>query len=330
MSCPRVPPRLHFYLARAAPVGLLLRRGPTEWVRLIGWNTEDDTFEPGAWFRGRIYAEKCDLSPDGRLFVYFAAKFGRGGWAEPDAFYREVLEQAAASVRRRGSRVEVAGPPEGAAAAVMDDGYGEAWTAVSRPPWLYAHALWPQGTTYNGGGSFLGNDQLLLHAGYLLPKAHPQHRPPRALRIETSPDLPTDFRSVLRRRLTASGWRFSPHPGGLVARALNTAFAGTPGPFPAVKPHPQARYALELHDNPQELFPQSARFFLRCDPDEPEPLQVEWADWDHRGRLVYTAEGRLWAREVRNGALQPPRELYDFRDMQPDPVPPPEWATRWG
>ena len=32
---------------------------------------ESDTFESGAWFHGRIYEEKCDLSPDGNLAVCF-------------------------------------------------------------------------------------------------------------------------------------------------------------------------------------------------------------------------------------------------------------------
>jgi len=30
------------------------------------------TYEPGAWLRGTIYPQRCDLSLDGRFFVYFA------------------------------------------------------------------------------------------------------------------------------------------------------------------------------------------------------------------------------------------------------------------
>jgi hypothetical protein len=53
---------------------------------LILWNTAADTFEHGAWFRGRLYEERCDLSPDGKLFLYFALqgrKWGttyKGAW----------------------------------------------------------------------------------------------------------------------------------------------------------------------------------------------------------------------------------------------------------
>lgn len=33
-----------------------------------------DTFIHGAWMKGRIYEDRCDLSPDGSLLLYFALK----------------------------------------------------------------------------------------------------------------------------------------------------------------------------------------------------------------------------------------------------------------
>jgi hypothetical protein len=41
---------------------------------LIRWDTRHDRFDDGAWIRGRIYPEKCDLSPDGALLVYSVHK----------------------------------------------------------------------------------------------------------------------------------------------------------------------------------------------------------------------------------------------------------------
>jgi hypothetical protein len=38
------------------------------------WDLEAPSFEPGAWLRGTIYPQRCDLSPDGRWFAYFALK----------------------------------------------------------------------------------------------------------------------------------------------------------------------------------------------------------------------------------------------------------------
>ncbi|MCL4193153.1 MAG: hypothetical protein KJZ87_15560, partial [Thermoguttaceae bacterium] len=41
---------------------------------MIRWRMDRDVFEPGAWFHGRIYEERCDLSPDGNLLVSFCYK----------------------------------------------------------------------------------------------------------------------------------------------------------------------------------------------------------------------------------------------------------------
>jgi hypothetical protein len=134
----RPPPRLFVIMAAEAPVAVVIRRGPASWAQITLWNTAADAFTEGAWFRGRIFAEKCDLSPDGELFVYAAYK---------------------------GSHFSTA--------------YTDSWTAVSRPPWLTALALWPAGTTYGGGGRFTGKRQLVLRG---VGDAHPDHLP-RGLEI---------------------------------------------------------------------------------------------------------------------------------------------------
>lgn len=54
---------------------MILRRGPTNHVALIAWDRQTDTFELGQWFAGRVYERRCDLSPDGKYFVYFAGDY---------------------------------------------------------------------------------------------------------------------------------------------------------------------------------------------------------------------------------------------------------------
>jgi hypothetical protein len=68
----RFPARLHALLASAAPVGLVLRRGPTNAVCSMRWDLRQDKFELGQWVRARIYERRCDISPDGRHLIYFA------------------------------------------------------------------------------------------------------------------------------------------------------------------------------------------------------------------------------------------------------------------
>ncbi|MGZ5970150.1 MAG: hypothetical protein ACXWP4_20910 [Polyangiales bacterium] len=120
---------------------MILRRGPSDWYQVIQWDTARDVFTEGAWFKGRIYEERCDVSPDGQLLLYFC----HGGRSRP--------------------------------------GYTDAWTAVSRLPWLYALALWPWGTTYGGGGRFVDDRSVVLRTA--MPVAtHPEH-PAHGLHVST-------------------------------------------------------------------------------------------------------------------------------------------------
>ena len=107
MDITRKPPcRLDLAFAAKAPLAVILRRGPSRQVKMIVWNTRTDAFTDGEWWRGRIYAEKCGLSPDGQLFVYFGYQW------KP----RYI--------------------PEGVFA----------FSAVSRPPSFKPVALWPAGS----------------------------------------------------------------------------------------------------------------------------------------------------------------------------------------
>ncbi len=72
------PARLHVLLARNAPYGLILRRGPAKQVCTIGWNRAKDTFEVGQWMKATLYERKCDISPDGKHWIYFALN---GRWS---------------------------------------------------------------------------------------------------------------------------------------------------------------------------------------------------------------------------------------------------------
>ncbi|GAA0442810.1 hypothetical protein Acor_82150 [Acrocarpospora corrugata] len=82
MSAP--PCRLYVLVAMDAPVALIIRRGPADWWHLLRWDLERRVVEPGAWFGGMLYPRRCDISPDGRYFGYFALRNGRAPW---DAFF---------------------------------------------------------------------------------------------------------------------------------------------------------------------------------------------------------------------------------------------------
>ena len=67
--------RLYAILARDGRSAVVFRRGPSRKVLVLRWWLKSDKIELGQWFHGRIYERRCDLSADGELLLYFAAKW---------------------------------------------------------------------------------------------------------------------------------------------------------------------------------------------------------------------------------------------------------------
>lgn len=68
----RIPARVYVLLARDAPLGVVVRRGPAKRVCTMMWDLSTDTFQMGQWLIGRILERESDLSPDGKYFIYYA------------------------------------------------------------------------------------------------------------------------------------------------------------------------------------------------------------------------------------------------------------------
>jgi hypothetical protein len=65
-------PRLFGLPASDADVVAVIRRGPADWSAVGRWDVAGGSYEQGAWLRGRLYPQRCDLSPDGRWLCFFA------------------------------------------------------------------------------------------------------------------------------------------------------------------------------------------------------------------------------------------------------------------
>lgn len=275
------PSRISVYLARGAPVGVILRRGPSQWAHLTLWDRRSDRFTAGQWFRGRVYERRCDVSPDGRYFVYFAAKNGP-----------------------------------------RDDphGIGEAWTAISRPPYFTALGLWTNLGSWYGGGVFDTDRQLQLDATCSLQphRAFPvPHLKIRPMAAATSP---------WEQRLLAAGWR-------LVERGFDPRTHRRVGRREIwEKRHPERDITLcqEVEDVDFQRYggPYRETFWFETNGDL-NPLDgVTWADWDTANRVVFARQGCLFACSPDRGAGDI-QLLHDLNSGGPRRLATPDWATRW-
>ncbi len=64
--------QLYLFFARDNDKAVILRQGPSKVSRLILWHRDSDRFEDGQWLKHKVYPDRCDLSPDGQHFLFFA------------------------------------------------------------------------------------------------------------------------------------------------------------------------------------------------------------------------------------------------------------------
>jgi hypothetical protein len=284
------PCRLYVIFARDAPVAVVFRRGPSRWVQILKWSTETDSIEEGQWFRGRIYERRCDLSPDGSKLIYFAQKI---------------------NPRTRASD------------------YTSTWTAISKMPFLTALVLWPKGDCWNGGGLFESGRHILLNHPTSEAVAHPDHRPPKGLRVSPGSFAHGEDEPICSTRMARDGWKLL-QPGHY--------------PWKAGRPRTERRETWErrapggqatLVQSLDELNfeaaggPYVTSFVVRRKGWPDIPLDgARWADWDHAGRLVFARGGSLLSGEIRAGKLSE-RTVSDLNPNKPRPVKAPDSATHW-
>lgn len=282
-------PRLGFLQARRAPVAVIFRRGPSKRVELIRWDTEHDVIERGHWFHGRIYNRRCDLSPDGTKLIYFASKF--------------------------------------TARSVNDREYTYAWTAISKPPWLTALALWPKGDCWWGGGLFENDRTVLLNHRPEEATPHKDHRPPKGLTIRSNRKAHGEDDPLYSERLTRDGWR--------VLDEWKVDFLGLPECYKTLQPERRTRQhshfglAIELTRRLDGLKYRERFAITGAGRTAPDLAHADWVDWDQRGRLIVLRAGRLSVGDVQEGKVGALRELVDLTPDRPEPRIAPDLARRW-
>ena len=277
---------LKVILSRKGSKAIIFRRGPSNWVRLILWDTKADTFELGQWFHGHIYANRSDLSPDGSLLIYFANKFNQK--------------------------------------TIKDKEYTYAWTAISKPPYLTALALWPKGNCWHGGGLFRSGKEVFLNHRPSVSKPHPDHKPSPRLSIVPNPSASGEDGPIWSARMARDGWSLV-KPGKLDWHPKTFVASKEPDLIEKRSQDGKQRLQVELfHEGMKEVW----WAFLAEGSKRREIAVGTWADFDQRGRLVYAMEGRLMACELENGDIKH-HEIADFSKQKPEAIKAPSEATRW-
>lgn len=282
-----VAARLFIIMARKSHTAVIFRRGPSKWVQLIKWNTKTDIFEHGQWFHGRIYERRCDLSGDGSLLIYFAQKIS--------------------------------------ARTMKDKEYTYAWTAISKPPYLTALALWPKADCWDGGGLFHSDKAIELNHERGA-KPHPNHKPPGWLHLTPKKGGRGEDEPIFSEHLERDGWKLK--------QEGKTENRGHPQWFRTIQPEVREKSS-------RNQFLRVTRSVNRLDYSEEFSVsdrnklhvtvidRASWADWDQKARVIFARDGKAFAGKLNDNGVWSETELADFNSSRPQPMLSPPHAKKW-
>jgi hypothetical protein len=216
------------------------------------------------------------------------------------------------------------------------------WSAISRPPYLKALALWPKGDGWGGGGHFESATKILLnHRAPEMALAQGFTVPPwlKVLPFGDHPGWGEDD-PVWSDRLLRDGWKLITCPGPEATKHdfdAKVAWEFSP-PFVWDKPNPVCPKRCSLQMAILGIKERDGSWYLiehtvigkngRAD----KLGRTDWADWSHSGDLLFARDGYLFRLPCKQGKLddlENARKIADFTDLKFEPVKAPGSASCW-
>ena len=224
------------------------------------------------------------------------------------------------------------------------------WTAISRPPWFTALAVWPKGDSWGGGGLFVSDQHFLLehdervHYGIDQFRLMHDFTLPRRFRVQPyDGHAPVPECDIEQCRMVLSGWRFVQR--AVWGRATSDLETGLPFERPEIMARvlddpKRPRFALRRFvDGYAPNRQQGESRIVRAEIHDRETAtardlgRVDWVDADHTGDVLWSARGKLFrlAGPARRGMNldAAPQLVADLNDMTFAAIEAPRRAMKW-
>jgi hypothetical protein len=217
----------------------------------------------------------------------------------------------------------------------------QTWTAVSRPPYFTALALWQKGDAWGGGGLFPSQNEILIN------------HPAESLVLADGAQIPRDVKvlplanagrgedaPIVRERMSRDGWVLM-QEGHWVEDRSNAGTSWTADPaetWHRVHPRRPQDCALQMrthgiHELQGSWYVTSYELVNRAGQVVRDLGRADWADWDSSGDLLLARAGKMFRTTVgSDGSLDlyaAERELIDLSGLVFEAREPVPEATRW-
>jgi hypothetical protein len=191
----------------------------------------------------------------------------------------------------------------------------QAWTAISRAPFLKALALFDKGDCWHGGGLFLDRRRYWLNDGYGHKIVQNTSEVTRDRSFTPSPHFGGECPGVYYLRLQRDGWRLVSaverkpcHDIAVFEKALANGWVLRKTAHAEVNASPGKGCYWDEHE--LERASQSIQI---------GGCQWEWADSDGR-RILWAEAGKLFGAFLKPQGLADKRLIRDFNDMTFEPI----------
>lgn len=210
----------------------------------------------------------------------------------------------------------------------------DTWTAISRPPYLTALALWAKGDAWGGGGLFRDEQTVELNHRQGETTLAPNFQLPKGFTVDPFGEHPGrgEDGPILAARMIRDGWVLR-EPGNVTEHSWRADIAWTFAKH-QVWTKTRGSWTIELRllgiserDGPwyvieHRLLNESGQETLRFG-------RSDWADWSRGGDLLLARAGRLFRVPVRRKHLGTLKEIADLRTLRFSNVAAPKKATEW-
>lgn len=259
---------------------------------MITWNLENDTLEYGQWLKKKVRPERCDLSPEGRYFIYLIDCFEQGD-----------------------SRTVICKPPYWSALTAWEHGdplFGAGGGLFTEEHsvllnWhcpLEPHEKWPSLSQLEIG-YFKAPEKYNLWKGQINPLLDYRLERDGWKRIDDNPFVEQETALLTQRTVSEFCKTHNPESNSAIEPQLWAK---------PITRHTSLYLISFYHSAHHKTF---KKFYLVRQQHKIELQDVAWADTDHRGRILAAIKGKLYAsKRFEDGSVQL-ENLLLLHDLNP-------------